>query len=367
MKRIGFAVWLMGLALLVACNSDKSNYVIFGKVPAGIENGEKVYMVDYHEGVKVDSAVIFSGKFQFKGIVDLPKVISLSNRFGLQADMILDKGTQSVDLSDPFNAKGNRLTELLCEFYQKCTDAIMLTRSNISNIDEKLSEEEKDKKEEELYKNLFALLDEIPLSFLKEHPDDVLGAMIFYIWLENQPDMTVDRFREKSQSVGATVLGFGPVKQMAERLEKVDKTSVGKPFVDFTVSNGNLDGSSVSFSNYIGKGKYVLVDFWASWCMPCRMEAPVIADVYKKYKGDRFEVLGVAVMDKRAESLKAIEDDGYTWPQILDAQAVPLELYGIQGIPHIILFGPDGTILARDLRGDALKNKVAEVLKTGNR
>ena len=136
-----------------------------------------------------------------------------------------------------------------------------------------------------------------------------------------------------------------------------------KPFIDFTIAHGNMDGSAASLSDYVGKGKYVLVDFWASWCMPCRMEAPTIAEVYNKYKGDKFEVLGVAVWDKRDETIAAIKEDGYTWPQILDAKTIPTELYGIQGIPHIILFGPDGEIVARNLRGNRLKTKVAEVMQ----
>jgi thiol-disulfide isomerase/thioredoxin len=106
----------------------------------------------------------------------------------------------------------------------------------------------------------------------------------------------------------------------------------------------------------------VLVDFWASRCGSCIAENPVIAEVYQKYKGDRFEVLGVAVWDQRDATLKAIREHGVVWPQILDAQSIPTKIYGIEGIPHIILFGPDGTILARDLRGDVLKAKVAEVL-----
>ncbi|MDR0427937.1 MAG: TlpA family protein disulfide reductase [Dysgonamonadaceae bacterium] len=143
-----------------------------------------------------------------------------------------------------------------------------------------------------------------------------------------------------------------------------ENTAEGKMFTDFTIENGNPDGSSASLSDYVGKGKYVLVDFWASWCGPCIRETPVIAEVYEKYKGDKFEVLGVAVWDEKPKTLEAIETHGIVWPQILDASDIPTKRYAIKGIPHIILFAPDGTILYRGLRGDFLKEKVAEVMNS---
>jgi thiol-disulfide isomerase/thioredoxin len=124
-----------------------------------------------------------------------------------------------------------------------------------------------------------------------------------------------------------------------------------------------VNGTAASLSDDVGKGKYVLVDFWASWCGPCTAELPVLTEVYNQYKGKKFELLGVAVWDERDASLRAIEQHKTHWPQILDANDIPTTLYGIRGIPHIILFGPDGKIIARNLRGAALKAKVAEVMK----
>jgi len=363
MKKTGFAVMIISMTLLVACDSAKNNFVINGTVPQEIKNGEIVYMTDYDSGLIIDSAAVSRGKFIFKGITDNAKAVTLSLGYDLQADVILDKGTLSIDMSDPYSAKGNPLTEKLNEFYYQCYDAIVLAKNSLSEMGESLSEDEGSQLEDAVFDNLFLEIDEITKVYLKEHPDDALGAMIFYIWMQNQMNLTTEWFAQASQLVGESVLDFGPVKQMAEYLDMMDKTAVGKPFVDFTIEYGNRDGSAVSLSDYVGKGKYVLVDFWASWCMPCRVEAPVLAEVYKKYKGDRFEIVGVAVMDRRLESMKLIDEDGYTWPQILDAQALPLELYGIQGIPHIILFGPDGTILARNLRGEMIKDKIAEVMK----
>ena len=134
----------------------------------------------------------------------------------------------------------------------------------------------------------------------------------------------------------------------------------GKMFKDF---EAEYEGKVTKLSDYVGKGKYVLVDFWASWCGPCRMEIPNLIAVYNKYKGEKFEVLGVATWDEPDATKQAIEELGIPYPQILNAQKAGSDAYGISGIPQIILFAPDGKIVKRDLRGEAIEKAVADVLK----
>ncbi len=133
---------------------------------------------------------------------------------------------------------------------------------------------------------------------------------------------------------------------------------MGKKFADF--EGTDKEGNKVALSEYVAQGQYVLVDFWASWCRPCRREIPYLKSVYDKYRNKGLAVLGISVWEKELEDhLKAVDELKITWPQIIDSENVATELYGIAGIPQILLIAPDGTIVARDLTHEAIEAAVA--------
>lgn len=140
-------------------------------------------------------------------------------------------------------------------------------------------------------------------------------------------------------------------------------TQIGKPFVDFeglTTTN-----ERVKLSDYVGQGQYALVDFWASWCGPCRQEIPTLIKMHDKYKDKGLLVLGIGVWEETHDAhLKAVEELKIPYPQIYDDHRDHVTaLYGIMGIPEIMIIGPDGVILHRDLRGDQIDQILSKIYK----
>lgn len=227
--------------------------------------------------------------------------------------------------------------------------------------DSTLSAEEMSAKMQEAYDAVSAELVSDGLEMIRKYPSGTLAVTV----LQNVASvMEENQLAEALGMLEGAALEDDYVKSLVALNNAKQATAEGKMFTDFTVVQDPADslGSKVSLSDFVGKGKYVLVDFWASWCGPCKAEIPNIAAVYEKYKGEDFDVLSIAVWDDPADTKVSAKEHGVVWNQIINAQQVPTDLYGIEGIPHIILFGPDGTILKRNLRGEDIESAVAEAL-----
>jgi len=343
--------------LVFACSDKVQKYTIAGIISPENEGKEITLRIGNED---VASAVITNGAFDIEGSVAEPcaaKLVIESTTAGSMF-VFLEKGIIEVNmvegtiggtaLNDAYQAFDEKVSEIGKEYVSKVGELRM---------DANLSEEEQNTKMEEAYNQFIETHNTMVTDLFKENSENPLGALALAS-LSEDPEL----FNELYEQAGEKVKNDTGVQTIKAQLEKLNATAEGKMFTDFTIEKGNADGSSVSLSDYVGKGKWVLVDFWASWCSPCRKEIPNIADVYKQFKGDKFEVVGIAVWDKLDDTKKALEELPITWPVIFDAQSIPTDLYGINGIPQIILFGPDGTIVKRDLRGAAIGQKVAEVL-----
>ena len=329
----------VAMALVAACGT-KATTQVSGSVPEGEETVQIVT-------ADIDTTLtVADGKF----CIEVPTkvtAISYAVAAGRQVSFIADGSKITVDFEDG-EAQSSSKNGVQARFadYQNWNDDFMAEyRESVSK--EELSDDER----EEITENAVEKYNEHLLQVIKANKDNVLGLIgISNIELDDDAEMLA-----LINGLSDELLAEPRVQAMKKSLDASSKTAEGQMFTDFEV-----DG--VKFSDFIGKGKYMLVDFWASWCGPCRGEMPNLRSVYEKYHGDKFDMLSVAVWDKPEDTVEAAKEENIVWNQIINPQRIPTDIYGIQGIPHIILFGPDGTILKRNLRGEAIGKAVAEAL-----
>ena len=210
------------------------------------------------------------------------------------------------------------------------------------------------------------------LEAAKKNVDNQVAVMALGNLMGLIDDAQVDEIISK---MSPEMLQDEKVAYMKAGLDARKATAEGKPFVDFTVEHvygydRSVDPQplkkEVKFSDYVGKGTYVLVDFWSPWCGPCRREIPNIQKVYEQYKDKGLEVLSLAVWERKPQShtIETAAELGMDWLHINNCGQVPTDIYGVEGIPHLMLIGPDGTILKRGFHGlEGIQAAVAEYIK----
>jgi thiol-disulfide isomerase/thioredoxin len=266
--------------------------------------------------------------------------------------------------------------EILADF-QADVEAVMddyREAAGLVDADEALTEEQKDLKFEALQETAIGKMVDVGRKVLSKNASnvEVAPAVVGTIYSYMDDAELEALLAPLSEEVKATET----VSYILDNLQTKKATAVGSKFVDFTVDHVagvDKDGNPVyekkSLSDFVGKGKVMLVDFWSPWCPPCKAEIPNIKAVWEKYHGDDFDVLSVAVWEESRKmdwhnTIDTAAFYGVKWLQLNNGHQEPATLYGISGIPHMILFDKDGTILKRgdDLRGAATEKAVAEVL-----
>ena len=233
------------------------------------------------------------------------------------------------------------------------------------------TQEEKNAMFEEFYDNFIGRYVDHHIDAAKSNPDNFISVFA----LNNLRGELEDPQMDSLISVLTPALQeCRYIKTMKEALDARLNTAEGKPFVDFTVSSvvgmtrsipPQPKYADVKFSDYVGKGKYILVDFWAPWCGPCKREIPNLKAVYDKYAGKDFDILSIAVWERQPVqvTIDTASELGMNWSHINNAGSVPTDIYGVEGIPHLMLIGPDGTILKRGFHGaEGIEAAVAEYL-----
>lgn len=370
MKKLLLAI-LLQLPLFILAQ-DKFN--LKGEL-SGLKTNKSVYLVHISDNQeKIDSTKVKDGKFEFNINLSQPSIAVLLldhsgnslkeqgpkdvYRFFIEPGKAVLKTTDSIS-----KAKVTGLDILIdSDELSKATTSVDEKLKNLNLEFANLSEEKKAMENTmiEFQQRYLVILKERQnaiIDFVKNHPKSYISLYSLNSDLIND-EMDVPQIQSLFDNLSPTLKENALATTLKARLEQAKVTGLGVLVTDF--EEKTPEGISVKLSSY--KGQYVLLDFWASWCGPCRQENPNVVDAYEKFKSKNFTVLGVSIDSNPAAWKKAIKDDGLVWIQLLDTTKEIANLYGIDAIPKNYLIDPSGKIIAKNLRGQALEAKLSEVL-----
>ena len=353
-------------------------YVIKGKL-GSLNAPAKLYLV---RGMTIaDSATLKNGVFELKGTADAPgtadlvfrrkgRLLTLYGPMGDRARIFLEPGTLAITSPDS-------LAHATFKGGPAMADYLRLIAAEQPTEDKRQVLLAEAQKATEAQRKDPAFGERMQAGFQALRKEMAQG---YYAFAKANPNSWASmdalaglRSMELPQyaTVAPLYAAFGPAlknspqgREYGELVQELKETAVGQPAPAF--SQTTPDGKTVSLADY--RGKYVLVDFWASWCGPCRAENPAVTKVYNEFKGRNFDILGVSLDDEkgRAKWLKAVQDDHLAWTQVSDLKGWQNEAarrYHVRGIPQNFLIDPTGKIVAANLRGEELKTTLAQLIK----
>lgn len=358
MKQLLFSILLIPTGLLA-----QSGFVIKGSV-LGLPEASKVTLTDVNNATDtLARSTVDKGVFELKGTVKEPNLYQL-NFDGVTKKTILFIGNDPVTVKghvdnlqqlevkgssvhddfvtfqNTFNPLFRKLTEMNQQLYAKPNvqpgDSIMV--AYMSHVD----------------KTKAAIV-----QYIQERKNSPVAPFVLVVTSELEQDVTVLEKNYNLLAAGGQQGFYGKI--LKQRIDDSKVGAIGTQAIEFTQSD--TTGKPVTLASF--RGKYVLVDFWASWCRPCRMENPNVVTAYQKFKGKNFTVLGVSLDREKQPWLQAIKDDNLTWTHVSDLKFWSNEvarLYKVEGIPQNFLIDPTGKIIGKNLRGAGLQTKLCELL-----
>lgn len=352
-----FMVMAVVIFFISSC-SNKEQFVLNGK----IENAGDINKIYLYEGnTVIDSAFLNeSNEFRFRRSAVEPRIYTLDvgkaqylfvlqngEKVNFETDFAKDprqyivSGSEISSKIKTLNAIRNKYEALSDEIEEEFTEKIKANPEKEDSIREVSYEK---------FQNMLERSGKETLTFAEENKDNLAG---FYAIISLDPSMYEAQMIAYADGIKDKFPNNSTVQAFVNHMAELKILSVGQKAPDFESIDPN--GKVIKLSDF--EGKYTLLDFWASWCAPCRQENPNIVEQFERFKDRGFTVFGVSLDDSRSAWLKGIKDDKLNWPNVSDLQrwnSEPAQLYKINAIPASFIIGPDGTILAKNLRGKAL-------------
>jgi len=360
MKKVMFIAALMLAALPTEAQQVK--YTING---ISKDNGKTVSLIDRKTNQTVNTATVVDGKFTMNGNAEKDAFMAIGIKENPWATIFFNDGTpMTINLNDS-TLKGSPLNERLVRY----DIDINAPYANYMIKIQSMSEEERKAKEMELAGGLMIAMMKMMTGVEKVFKEE-RETLVPVAFISEYQQMFG---QQKLDSVLATkpVWASHPiVKSLVDHaaqqkaLEEKKLAFIGKQFID--LEEADPDGKMHKLSEYVGKGKWVLVDFWASWCGPCKAEMPNVVAAYEKYHDKGFDIVGLSFDNKKEPWVKDIENLKMPWTHLSDLKGwktVASEVYGVNSIPDNLLIDPQGKIVARGLRAQALQDKLKEIFE----
>jgi len=358
---IGLSTILL-FSISATCSAQST---VIGKLD-GLGQDDLIFYYRYAGKTKRDTVKVKEGSFTWTAAIEEPAYAMVYlplNGKKQKLDFYIAPGEQSLigsvanaDAFDRIRLKGSRTNDEYAAF-SKSADSLYNLYSEVNSRAKTLSGEEKQAAEKEAAQLLFKTTRGLATDFITSHPDSYLSLdLLKNVGAGMRSVMVKQYFDALEKPLKQTFAG----KLMADQLNAASRGNVGKTMANFELSD--INGKTIKLSDY--KSKYVLVDFWASWCAPCRTENPNLLKTYNSFSQKGFEIISISIDTMLDKWKKAVSDDKLPWVQLLDVTDLNkdrvIDYYGITAIPANFLIDPNGKIIARDLRGSALSERLKQ-------
>lgn len=371
-KNISILTLVALLSILGGCKHN-GTFTINGEISMPGFDGSMVYLTDMNTMEPIDSAVVADSKFSFQGTVEQPSIggiqaASVAGDVSCTSYIVLEEGTIYIDIVTD-SLSGTPLNDYYYSHYTADSAIVRLKGLQQSIIDEYYANADNKEMANSLMDKysmadscLRARTSSILSGMYRENAENILGAFALTN-LASEGGITFDSLDNIMTHAKPIIANFQPLVKTHDRMFNVANTSEGKHFVDLDGTDF-ATGKATKLSKMISSDQITLIDFWASWCSPCRGEIKEnLVRLYDKYGSQGLNIIGIDVWDQPNDHKTAVENLGIKYPQLIDKDGKATELYGVDGVPTILLIDRDGTIVKRGIRGDAIEAAIIEYLK----